>query len=98
VSCETCREIYEVDEVAPDCQTERGCPIPQLSPDEARIIEIRKKIQALSGLVPAEVVLRMYSATLDDLELLSVVEEELKNLSTKEQPQGENDESSFQVN
>lgn len=60
------------------CKTEKGCPIPPLSDDEARIMEMRGMLLSLQGLVDAGTVLRMHGATLNDLRILTNVENSLK--------------------
>ncbi|MDA8087423.1 MAG: hypothetical protein M0Z75_12050 [Nitrospiraceae bacterium] len=55
-----------------------GCPIPSLSAEEARILEMRGMLMGLKGLVDAGTVLRMHRATLEDLKVLASIEEGLK--------------------
>ncbi len=76
--CENCIDIEEVDGVEPECKTDRGCPVPPLSADELRILEMRGLLMQLKGLLPADAVLRMHGATIEDLMMLAVVEEGLK--------------------
>jgi hypothetical protein len=78
VSCEGCEEIREKDGIAPDCETDKGCVIPPIDVTERRILEIRDKLVALQGLVDSGDVLKMYGATRRDIELLVMVEKELK--------------------
>jgi hypothetical protein len=78
VSCEACEEQRRVDREIPDCETERGCRIPPLGPDEARVIRLRGQMMALKDIMSPEVVFRMCGGTWEDLELLAVVEDELR--------------------
>lgn len=57
---------------------EVGCKIPPLSERGARALEIRDKLVRLSQLGIGGRVLEMYSADLDDLELIAVIEDTLK--------------------
>lgn len=75
MSCKACENIREVDGIALDCER---CNIPALSPDEARILKMHRILVSLNGLVSAGAVLRTYGATKEDLEMLAVVEDELK--------------------
>lgn len=67
-----------MDGIIPDCETDRGCLIPELEQEGRRILEIRSLIVRLAGVVDAGTVLRMAAADLDDLALLAVVEDELR--------------------
>jgi hypothetical protein len=69
----------------PECNTEDGCALPELHPDNHRIIEMYNRIGELAGLVDAGVVLKMYDATIEDLELLASIKREL---SPSEPPKG----------
>lgn len=86
MTCEACDEARRIDEVTPDCETDKGCLIPPLDETGQRIIEIHARIGSLNGLVDAATVLRMYGATTEDLEMLAVIKEELAQ--AKEQKQG----------
>ena len=87
MSCESCREAQEIDGVIPDCEKERGCLIPPLDERGKRIMGLRGKIITLKELLPADVILKMYQATIDDIELLAAVEEEIKkNIYPVSQP------------
>jgi hypothetical protein len=77
VSCEGCEEIRRIDGVPPDCETDKGCRVPPLSPAEARVLRMRSMLLRLRGLVAPEAVLRAYGATMEELELLAMVEAEL---------------------
>ncbi|MDA8324972.1 MAG: hypothetical protein M0033_02010 [Nitrospiraceae bacterium] len=55
-----------------------GCPIPPLSAEEARILDMRGMIMNLKELVEAGNVLKMMGATLEDLRILAAIEEGLR--------------------
>ena len=76
--CETCIDIEGEDGIAPGCKTEKGCPVPPLSPAERRILEMRGMLRSLSGRVDAGTVLRMHRVSLEDLRVLALIEEGLK--------------------
>jgi len=78
VSCEACREAQQVDGVTPDCEAGKSCLIPALDERGARVMQIRDKLVRLRDLVDAGTVLKMYGADLDDIELLAVLEDEIK--------------------
>lgn len=70
--------MREKDGIAPDCETEKGCLIPPIMPEGQRILEIRGKLITLRGLVESGVIFQMYGATKDDIDMLAIVEEEMK--------------------
>jgi len=74
VNCGSCREINEI----PTCEKEKGCIIPPLDERGQRIMEIKDRLITLKELLPAEVILKMYKATMEDVEMLAALEEELK--------------------
>ena len=78
MSCEACEDVREKDGIAPDCETEKGCLIPPLGPEERRILEIRGKLITLQGLVDAGTIFQIYGVIKDDIDILTVVEEEMK--------------------
>jgi hypothetical protein len=93
VSCEACRDIEEKDGVEPPCRVtpqgcrpegadaavlKNGCPIPPLSPENARVLEMRAMLVRLKDIVDPGTVLRMFGATREDVEMLAVAEDELK--------------------
>jgi hypothetical protein len=84
VNCDSCAEAYEIDGVIPDCGTETGCAIPDPSPENLRILEIYTRIRELDGLIDAGTVLKMYDATLEDLELLALIKREMGANAPKE--------------
>ncbi|MBI5410175.1 MAG: hypothetical protein HZA14_12495 [Nitrospirae bacterium] len=57
-----------------------ACWIPQ--PDERgqRILEIRDKLVRLQGLVDPGTILRLYSADIEDIEILAFLEDEIKKM------------------
>jgi hypothetical protein len=72
-----------MDGVDPPC--EKGqCPIPGLSAGEARVMEMRSLLIRLRGVVDGGTVLRTYGATIDELELLGAIEDELREEGDKE--------------
>jgi hypothetical protein len=60
------------------CETERGCKIPPLSRAGRRAVDIRDKLVRLHALNIGGKVLDLCRATLDDLELIAVIEDTLK--------------------
>lgn len=67
-----------MDGITPDCETASGCIIPQLHPLPARAIKIRAMLASLHEVVDPGTILASFDADLDDLELLAVIEAELK--------------------
>lgn len=65
-----------------------ACWLPELDEAGQRILEIRGKLIALKDLVDPGTVLRMYSATLEDIEILATVEEEMKKAVISDQGPG----------
>ncbi|MBA4395704.1 MAG: hypothetical protein C0407_19295 [Desulfobacca sp.] len=57
------------------------CQLPPLCKRGQRILEIRGRIVALKEIVDPGSILRMYRATVDDLELLAEVEIEIQRLN-----------------
>ncbi len=70
--------MKEVDGAAAECETARGCRIPPLGVEEARVLRMRSMLVRLQGLVDAPTVLSMFGATREDIELLAEVEDELR--------------------
>lgn len=85
VDCDACAEALDTDGVIPDCQAERGCLIPPLLPACRRVMELRGLLVRLHPTVDPGTVCRMFGATLDDLELLALVEDYLR----ENKPDGE---------
>ncbi len=69
-----------IDHLVPRCETREGCLIPPLGPEEARVMEIHALLVRLAGLVSPEAILRIYGATLRQLELLAYLEEMLEEV------------------
>jgi len=67
-----------VDNLTPPCLTEQGCLIPPPGPAGRRALELRGLIVRLRTLIDPGTVCRNFAADLDDLELLAVIEDELK--------------------
>lgn len=67
-----------MDGILPECQTEAGCPIPRLDSDALRVMKLRSMLVRLHEIVDPGTICKMFHATLDDLELLAIVEDELK--------------------
>ncbi|GER92689.1 hypothetical protein A45J_0407 [hot springs metagenome] len=80
MSCEACAEAEEIDGAVPDCRTEKGCLIPPLDEQGQRILEIRDRLITLHDIVDAGTILRLYDATKEDVEMMAIVEKELKML------------------
>jgi len=78
VSCHSCEDIQRIDGVAPDCETDKGCRISPLRPDEHRVLELRHKLITLRDLIDSGTILKICGATKEDIEILALVEEELK--------------------
>jgi len=70
--------MQEVDGLTPQCQTGTACLIPQLLPEGQRALEMRSTILRLRNLIDPGTICRMYDADMDDLQLLALVEDELK--------------------
>lgn len=88
MSCESCKNILEVDDAEPDC-FEGECKIPPLDETGQRIMEMRSKLISLHDLVDPGTILRMYGATKEDIELLAFIENEMKSLE-KDNMDGKN--------
>ncbi|TLM66007.1 MAG: hypothetical protein FDZ69_07440 [Deltaproteobacteria bacterium] len=77
MSCEACAEAREIDGVVPECETGE-CPVVPMLQESARILGIRDLLVGLDGLVDAGTVCRLTDVDLDDLRLLAVVENLLR--------------------
>ncbi len=69
--------------------TDRGCPIPQLCEAGQRVMELRGLLVSLHPVVDPGTICRMYGADLDDLQLLAVIENELKAMAPKGSEHGQ---------
>jgi len=87
ISCETCKENFEIDGEEPDCW-EGECKLPPLCARGRRILEIRDRIINLRDIVDPGSILRIYRADDEDIELLALVEEELQKLNPKNEEKG----------
>lgn len=77
-----------MDGIAPDCMAEAGCPIPQLDETGQRILQIRGHLVTLQPTVDAGTICRIHNVDRDDLDLLMVVEEQLREQVRKEPDDG----------
>ena len=84
MSCASCAEVFEKDGILPDCETDKGCVLPELAPAGARILKIRNMLVELHEIVDPGTICRMFDADLDDLELIASVEAEAR----RNQPKG----------
>ena len=62
----------------PGCETETGCLVPSPGPEGQRVLKLRSLLMRLGNLIDPGTVCRTFGADLDDLELLAVAEDELK--------------------
>jgi hypothetical protein len=76
-----------VDGVTPDCETETGCPIPELTAGNMRILQIRGLLVRLNQIVGPETICRILGVDEEDLSLLALIEGEL---GAKADPHQEN--------
>jgi hypothetical protein len=67
-----------VDGLTPACLTESGCVIPALSEDGRRAVDLRGLLLRLRSVVDAGTVCSYFGADLETLELLAIIEDELK--------------------
>ena len=80
MSCSSCADIRRTDKAAPPCETETGCQLPPLGPEESRALEMRSMLIRLGGLGAAGDVLRLMGATRRDLRLMAMAEDALKEM------------------
>jgi hypothetical protein len=73
----------------PDCRTGADCAIPPLSPAAARALEIHGRLRRLKDLNLAPHICQMYQVDEFDLELLAVIEDQLKEFSQPATDHGE---------
>ncbi len=82
MSCEACKDILVNDDVEPDCfDDDKGCRIPMLDQRELRIIDIRGKLVSLRGLIDSGIILEMYDATREDIEMIIFIEDEIQKMN-----------------
>ena len=67
-----------MDGILPECQTETGCVIPALNSASGRVMKLRSMLVRLHEIVDPGTICKMFNATLEDLELLAMIEDELK--------------------
>lgn len=67
-----------MDGITPECQTGAGCLIPELPREGKRVMEIRRLISQLHGVIDPGTICRICDVDLIDLTLLAAVESELK--------------------
>lgn len=75
--CENCEDIRKNDGLVPDCETERGCPVPSAGEAGARALRLRGRLINLGPLIGPEMVLKVYGATMEDIDLIEVIEDEM---------------------
>jgi hypothetical protein len=75
LNCGACEDARELDGIIPECETDSGCPVPSLLPGSARAVEIHEKLACLHRLNIGSAILEMYGATVEDLELIVVIEQ-----------------------
>jgi hypothetical protein len=80
VVCEECEETRVIDGDIPACETEKGCLIPPLSENGARVMAMRQMLIRLKELVDPGTILAMHGASLHDLEMLAEAEELIEQL------------------
>ena len=85
MTCESCREMLEVEGIEPECDR---CPVPPVTLQGQRILEIRARLVQLHELVDGGTILRLYEVTREELELLAVVEGEIRSQTKNEAQDG----------
>jgi len=76
-----------MDDVAPNCKTERGCLIPRVDEEGRRILEVRRLLLSLGDLIDPGTVCRICNVDRDDLELLARIQETVR-AARNEEPKG----------
>lgn len=84
MSCDECKTTLEIDNIAPNCSNGKGCLLPKLTDAGQRAMEQRQKIAKLSRVVTPLEAVKLIGATIEDIELIALIEEELE----KNQPEG----------
>lgn len=77
MSCEACRDIFQIDEELPECYN-NTCRIPEVDPQGKKVLFLRSLLLSLRDLVDPGTILRMYEATKEDIELMAELEAEIK--------------------
>ncbi len=92
MSCRNCEEARKNGAVPP-CEAKTGeearpgvnaCWIPPLSYEESRILRLHGMLSSIGGLVGPSAVLSAFRATRGDLEVLAMVEAELRTFKKEE--------------
>lgn len=78
MTCEACEDARRVDGIEPECIAGPGCPIPPPGDEGSRILATRDLLLRLKDLIDPGTVCRMCNIDRDDLELLALVEDELR--------------------
>jgi hypothetical protein len=89
VACEQCFEAWDAENIEPPCFSDQrdgeeadpgvnACWIPDITDVERRIIDLRNRLVSLGDLGIGSEILRMYDADIEDIELMAVIEDELK--------------------
>jgi hypothetical protein len=85
MNCEVCRNAQAEANVTPHCETPKGCPLPPLIPEAARMLELRGLLVSLHDLVGPETICRQFGADMDDLRMLADLEDICKKFQPIEQ-------------
>lgn len=64
--------------IEPECAV---CPVPPVTPEGQRILELWGLLNLLHDLVDGGTILRMYGATREEVELLALVAGEIKSVT-----------------
>jgi len=93
VACDNCLDAWSTENIEPPCfyglfqqpleeiEDEPGincCWIPDVSDDERRVLAMRNRLVSLADLGIGAEILRMYDATTEDIEMIAIIEDELK--------------------
>ncbi|MEM4368375.1 MAG: hypothetical protein QXO21_05150 [Candidatus Anstonellales archaeon] len=82
MSCENCSEAYKIDKIEPPCW-DGECIIPEPGKRGKKILMIRDLLVRLHNIVSSEAILKHFDVSLDDLELLAIVEDEINKRDKK---------------
>lgn len=81
MACGTCEEVRAIDNIAPDCETERGCLIPKLSEDERRVMTTYMQLNSAADMFGPGLIMQHNNISRSDLELLLFVNQEVDMLT-----------------